>query len=344
MPTLSQTSDFSRKTFIKVSIALGVLLSLFVLWTIGNFVKNSIFPPKPLPATVAFGQLPKLDLSEGVKPPPGISYNVETISGQLPQLISKAKVFGLSVEESSFGQLERTKNMVARIGFTAEPQNLDLHWFKFTDPKDNLRTITINTSSANFEFTSNFTQDIRVISSRPRSINDAKQAAVNFFKNFDFDSVDFPVEKTRTRTLRIDGNNLTETPALVNANLIEVNFERREIAKIPLVTARENSPSVQALVSLNSVVLASLTKQQIEKHNFATYPLKGTAKAFEDLKGGNSVFNKDVFDQTSFPIRDVTLAYMETKISQGFLQPVYVFKSDKGLIAYVSAVDESWTR
>ena len=344
MPTLSQASEFSRKTFFKVAIVAGILLSIFIMWTVGKLIKNSLFPPKPPPATVAFGKLPKLDFSEGIRPPAGITYSLETISGQLPQLATRTKIFILGSEESSFGAAERTKSIVSRIGFTKDPQNVDLHLLKFTDPKDELRTITINTASGIFEFTSNYTQDIKVISSRPRSIDDAKQSAINFLKNFDFDLHEFPPEKIETRTLRIDGNRLTETPALVNANLVEVNFKRLDIDKIPVISPRESSPSAQALVSSNKVVTATLVRQTIEKHNFATYPLKGTAKAFEELKAGYAAFNKNPQDLERFPIRDVALAYLETRNSQGFLMPVYVFKSDKGLVAYVPAIDETWTK
>lgn len=344
MPTLSQASEFFRKTFFKAAIFAGILLSIFLLWTVGKLIKNSLFPPKPPPATVAFGKLPKLDLSEGIRPPAGITYSLETISGQLPQLNLRLKVFALGSEESSFGAVERTKSKVSRIGFTRDPQNVSLHLLKFTDPREDLRTITINTSSGNFDFTSNYTQDIKVISGRPRSIDDAKQSAVNFLKNFDFDLNEFPAEKIETRTLRIDGNRLVETPALVNANLVEVNFKRIDIDKIPVLSPRESSPAAQALVSSNKVVTATLARQAIEKHNFATYPLKGTGRAFEELKAGNAAFNKNPESVERFSIRDVALAYLETRNSQGFLMPVYVFKSDKGLVAYVPAVDDAWTR
>src|SRR3989344_4073751 len=344
MPTLSQASKFSKKTFIKIVIAASILLAIFLIWTVGKSIKNSLIPPKPLPATVAFGKLPKLDLSEGIRPSLNTTYKIETISGQLPQLALRAKVFALAGEESSFGALARTKITVSKIGFNAQEQNLDLHLVKFTDPKQDGRTITINTASGNFEYTSNFTQDTQVISSRPKSVEDAKQAAVSFLNNFDFDLREFPIEKVETRTLRIDGNRLTETPALVNANLVEVNFKRLDIDKIPVISPRESSPSAQALVSSNKVVTATLVRQTIEKHNFATYPLKGTAKAFEELKAGYAAFNKNPQDLERFPIRDVALAYLETRNSQGFLMPVYVFKSDKGLVAYVPAIDETWTK
>ena len=69
--------------------------------------------------------------------------------------------------------------------------------------------------------------------------------------------------------------------------------------------------------------------------------MKGVDKAYQELQEGKGVFNKEI-DTNFFPIRDVSLGYLETEVFQKYLQPVYVFRSDEGLLAFVSAVDESW--
>jgi len=344
MATLSEAAQLSKKGLRWIVIFGVVILGLIILLILGQTIKNIIFPPKPLPPTVAFGKIPKLDLSEGIKPSLGVTYSLETISGQLPNLPTNVKVFVVAGEESSFGALQRTKIMVTKLGFATEPQNIGGNVFKFIDPKKTDRSITINVASENFQLTSNFSQDTQVISTRPKTVEDAIGRAVEFFNNFELKTKEFPKEKVETRFLRIDGNNLTQTPALGSANLVEVNFKRADIDKLPIITPQESSPSAQALVSQNSIVAAQLSKLAIERHKFSTYPLKGTAKAFEDLKAGKGYLNKEPEDRSRIPIRDVTLVYLETKKSQGFLQPVYVFKSDKGLVAYVSAVEEAWTK
>jgi hypothetical protein len=344
MATLSDAADTAKIGFRWIVIFGVVILGLVILLILGQTIKNNIFPPKPLPPTVAFGKIPKLDLSEGIKPPTGITYSLETISGELPKLPVSVKVFVVAGEESSFGALERTKIMVTKVGFTAEPQNLGGNIFKFIDPKKTDRNITVNVASGNFQLVSNYTADTQVISTRPRTIEDAMERAFDFFNNFELKTREFPKEKVETRLLRIDGNNLTQTPALASANLVEINFKRADLDKLPIIPPRESSSSAQALVSQNSIVSAQLAKLAVEPHKFATYPLKGTAKAFEDLKAGKGYLNKEPEDHSQIPIRDVSLAYLENKKSQGFLQPVYVFKSDKGLVAYVSAVDEAWTK
>src|SRR3989304_10594007 len=96
---LTETASFSRKAFIWAIRLVGAIVVLVLLISLGRVLKNTIFPPKPLPATVAFGKLPKLDLTEGIKPQAQITYSIETISGQLPSLPNTAKVFTIASNE-----------------------------------------------------------------------------------------------------------------------------------------------------------------------------------------------------------------------------------------------------
>ena len=341
MTSLTETAFFSRKAFKWLIWGLGALLVLVLLIVLGKTIASTVFPPKPPPATVAFGKLPKLDLSEGYQIKSNTSFTIETISGQLPNLVDKAKVFAIDTDESSFGALERTKIRVSKIGFTGEPQEVAGNTFKFQDPKED-RSITVNIASGNFVLASNYQNDPQVISTRPRSLEAAIDLARNFFNNFDITQDDFPQDKIQTAYFRLDGGNLTKTPALSSANLVEVSFQRNSLDDLGVISPQENNPPVKAQVSERRIVEAELSRLSIRPHKFATYPLKGTNKAFEQLKTGFGAFNK-VPTTSTIPIRDVVLSYLETRKFQNYLQPVYVFKSDNGQIAYVSAVDDSWT-
>src|SRR3989344_4728878 len=108
MTTLAQTAIFSKKAFHWLIIGLLVVVFLIIALIIGKMIQKSYFPPK-FAATVAFGKIPKLDLSDGIKPPSGTTYTIETITGDLPSLDETAKVFAAREAEASFGDLERTK-------------------------------------------------------------------------------------------------------------------------------------------------------------------------------------------------------------------------------------------
>ena len=341
MANLTEAAFFSKKAFIWTLWFIGAVLILILLVSLGKVTKNAIFPPKPLPATVAFGKLPKLDLTEGIKPQAQITYSIETISGQLPSLPNTAKVFTIASNESSFGALERTKIRVSKLGFTEEPQKISGNIFQFQDPKEEDRIIAIDVTSDNFTLESNYFNSPQILSTRPGSLEAAVDLARDFFSNFDLNLEEFPQDKIQTLTFRVDAGHLTETPALSTANVIQVNFQRADLDGLNIISPQESKPPAKALVSQRKIVEAELAKLAILQNEFATYPLKETTEAFEQLKSGQGAFNKSPTN-LNVPIRNVSLAYIETKNYQNYLQPVYVFKSDEGLVAYVAAVDDVW--
>ena len=105
MATLSQTSEISKKTFIGGLIVVGLIFLSILTFKFGLTLKNMLYPAPPPASTVAFGKIPKLDISEGVNPPEKIDYKVETISGELPKLTHEIKVFKIDFPKPSFGDL-----------------------------------------------------------------------------------------------------------------------------------------------------------------------------------------------------------------------------------------------
>lgn len=344
MATLADTALFSKKFLIVAVLGLITILAVILLIGFGKSIKNSLFPLKPPPATVAFGKIPKLDLSEGIKASGGIQYSLETVSGDLPSLPDKLKVFQNMEEETSFGALDATKQRVQVLGFNNTPQleGGNLVTFFSKGRGGQAKSLRINVSTNNFEYKIDFEKDQALISSRPPTPEVAISMADEFLRNFNLQTAEFPRDKAFTKLYRIEGINLIEVPSLSSSNLIEVVLERADIDKIPVISPNFSAPSVKVLVSENEVVSAEVNKQNINFHKFSSYPLKGARAAFNELVAGNGYFNKNLSDK-KFSIREVGLAYLETKAFQGYLQPVYVFKSDSGLVAFIEAVDKPWT-
>jgi hypothetical protein len=166
--------------------------------------------------------------------------------------------------------------------------------------------------------------------------------ADTFIKAFGLPENDFTKDKTTTTFHKIEAGKLADAASLGGANLIQVNFGRTSIDKLEVYPINYLRPNVWLLVSRDNVVLGNKNITNFARHKFSTYPLKGVQKAFEELKAGRGAFNKK-FDGNNFTVRDVDLAYLETEKPQGFLQPVYAFKSDDNLLAFVPAVDSAWT-
>ncbi|GEM_PF-2926283 len=342
MSSLTEAASFSRKAFKWVLVSIGVLLFLVVLFLVGKAIWKAVFPPSPTPPTIAFDKLPVFDLSEGIKNT-GIEFRIETITGDLPVLSSRAKVFRISEGDTTFGRIEKIKTLAAGLGFGKNPRVVGDNLYEFVDSRDEGRVFSIDIMDLNFNLESQFYNDTSVIGRSPGSEKDAIENTYNLFKQYNFDPKNFPENKATTRTLRIDGNKLVEVPSLSGASLIEVSFSRSEIDKLEVITPRQNLATAQALVAASKIVSAKLGKQDIELNKFATYPLKGTQAAFNDLKAGKGAFNKEI-GEGAFPIREVTIGYIEGVKHQDYLQPVYLFKSDSGLIAYVNAVSDSFIK
>ena len=77
----------------------------------------------------------------------------------------------------------------------------------------------------------------------------------------------------------------------------------------------------------------------VDKAKFATYPLKSSSQAFEELKNSQAYIasiGQNLGGLVS--IRKVYLAYYDAGFPVDFYQPIIVFEGDKNFMAYVPAV------
>ena len=93
MIDLTTSAGFFRRASVWIVLSILAFVILLVVYLNRQAIGSTFFPPKPLPATVAFGILPKFNLEQGFKPPAGVSYELQTVTGELPALPSTAKVF-----------------------------------------------------------------------------------------------------------------------------------------------------------------------------------------------------------------------------------------------------------
>jgi len=345
MATLTDASIVFKKVSKILVILLSFSLALIIFLVFGKSIRDQIFPPVAPPATVAFGKLPEMDLLSGFRPQ-AISYSIDTVSGELPALQPMAKVFAVEQPKVQFGDLERAKKNAQRVGFTIEPEQITPTKVKFTDPKNKQRTLTIETSTGNLVLESNWASDFKIITGRIRDDHVGSNEAREFFLGFGISREEFPDQNLQTIKYRVDAGKLTEVPTISQANLIKVIFKRADLDKLPILPEKEDDATIWALVSNNEVVAASLVNTKILRFKFATYPLKGVTKAFEDLKAQKAVFNNQDFSKNytgKLAIKDISLGYIESKITAPYIQPVYLFKGND-FVAYVPAVSDAWVK
>lgn len=335
MITLTNFANFWRRASIFTVLGIGAILILFILFLFGKSIKNALFPPPPLPATVAFGKLPRTDFSDGIKVGSKLNYKIETISGDFPKLPTSAKVFAIAPSNPSFGKLEDAKRKALALGFSAEAQIIP-EGFRFVDAKDSLRVFTVNSSSGNFLYKTSLRAVLR-----PKSTDEAIRAARNFFNNFNVSDKEFPDNKIETEDLKFSASDLVPAPSLANADLVRVDFWRADLDKLPILPTALGKSRVVAQVGEKGVVGAKMNVYNLERFRFATYPLKGVAKAYAELQNGQGVFNTNP-DLDTFEITSINLGYVESDKTSQYLTPVYIFNGRGNLKAFVSAVDDSW--
>lgn len=342
MIDLTTSAAFFKRSF--VWIILGLLAFTFAIFIYVNRINigRAILPQKPPPATVAFGILPKFDLSPGFKLPANVTYELQTVSGDLPVSPTSAKIFSISKSSPSFLKPQMFTEIARRLGFS-DPGQVVSGVMTFIDPEDRTRTLVIDTTTGETELTSTYLNNIDILISRPESVEDAKKTAQNFFDILNLNFANYPVSKIETEYLRVDGGNLIEANSLSASNLIGVNFPMADLDGLPIKNAREGDRFVYALVWNDIVVYARLQNLMVEKNSFATYPLKGVQKAFEDLKAGKGALNQP-FNGQSLVVKSVELGYLQTGNEENYLIPVYMFNVSDGLFAYAPAVDENWTQ
>src|SRR3990167_1157367 len=182
MATLSQTSEISKKTFVGGLIVVGLIFLSILTFRFGMTLKNMVFPAPPPASTVAFGKIPKLDISEGVKPPEKIDYKVETISGELPKLAHELKVFKIDFPKPSFGDLERTKAKVAGADYRREPESITERTATFRNSGKPDYVLTINITLGNFVMGSNYLNKQEFARTIPSSVDRATEIAWGFLQ------------------------------------------------------------------------------------------------------------------------------------------------------------------
>lgn len=344
MATLTETAYFVKRFL----AGFFFLISLFVVGkTVLNYYKAYQLahrPPTPPPYTLAFGRLPKVKL-----PPDNrktTRYTIGTLDGKIPSFPPIGTVYFIPPHPGfTFFTKERAYNFAKKFGFQGEPTIVSSEEYQWTDPELPGRIFTLNIFTNNFVLEYNFATDSAVLKSRPPQKREAETFASRFLVNKNIMPKDLEKGDIRSKYLFFDGKNFKRTTLYSEANLVRVDLFRQNINKMPVVTEKYNQGLVSFLISgaekKKKILQLEYTFWPVDLENSGTYPLKTGEEAFSELKagGGTVVLGEE---QEEAVIRNIYLAYLDTKAHQSFLQPIFVFEGDKNFVAYVPAIKEEW--
>ena len=136
--------------------------------------------------------------------------------------------------------------------------------------------------------------------------------------------------------------------SLSEADFVRVDLFRKNLDDLKVLPPNPNQSSVSWIFSGaretgKRIVEVDYAHQPVSEENYATYPFKSSATAWQELANGQGfVASLGENPQDKVTIRKVYLAYFDSDEIQDFLQPIFVFEGDKGFVGYIQAVDPKW--
>ncbi|MCL5003719.1 MAG: hypothetical protein M1352_00435 [Patescibacteria group bacterium] len=373
MPTqLAKTAKATRVVFFG-----SIFLIIFYLIFAQAFgliigVIKSLLPIRDVPATVGFGKLPKINLRSfklSGNPP---AYELDTITGDLPQMPKKIEVYPVVEPKASYLSLDKAKDVAKRLGFSTDPQSISSSTYYW---EQDYQTLKMNIFTQNFTLESDLTKLVIPIGQLPDAAAVAGQAE-QLLSGKGLLMYGYENGNQTATMAQIDNGQIIRAQGSANASLARIDFFRTlndpadKSGKTypPLLPPNPKEGNIQMLVYAprKNVDLLNLNYNnwEIDKNSPQTYPLRPITAAWQDVTSGQAAIAY-VQDKaaTSFDypsevelakvfIRKVYLAYFDDINLQSYLQPIYVFDGDAtdslgkpyDFTAYALAIDPAWTQ
>ncbi|MBP9716926.1 MAG: hypothetical protein KBD51_03200 [Candidatus Levybacteria bacterium] len=326
------------------AIVIGILIGIFVLIKVFFIIKEIISPTPPPPPTVSFGKLPPIFFPESINKK--FTYSVDTLSGELPSLPDRTKVYEMEKPGPDLLAVQRANEKVSSLGFNNKPEQLSDIQYRWTSPGPPAKSLVLNVNMASFTLYSPFLSDPTVLSGATLgNQEDALSTAKTFLNALGLYPEDIDDEKTEVELFSINNEVLGPAESLSRAKLISVSYFQTDKDEVKMVyPGGTNSP-------MNLVIGAGEREPQVVNARFfyqrsteesGTYPIKTAEEAFEELKNGKGRVVNQTGDNLEIVIKNVYLGLYSEGKQQEYLMPVIVFEGNNNFMAYVSAVKDEW--
>ncbi len=346
MASLTQTAITTRKIVRYGIYAITFLIVARVVLGIAIPVIQKLFPAPPPPPTIQFGKLPPLPFPSKKDVPSTISYTIQTPENGLPNFPTQANVYFMPQPKPDLLALDNAKKKASNIGFASAPNQVSQTIYGFTN-QTNLSTVEINIITGTFSLGFNLNADPSPLDFEPPT----PEAAAAKAKNFLSQAQSLPDDLTGPVTqeyLKVQNKQLIGAISLSEASLTKINLFRKDYNKLPSVTPNPGQANVWFILSGSQdqgkqIIGAQYYYYPVDETQYATYPIKTSEAALNDLKAGKGyIANIGDNKEGKIIIRRVFLAYYDAGVAAQFYQPVIVFEGDNGFSAYVPAVTSTY--
>ena len=350
MSSLTETAYYTRRTINWTILAVIGYILLRIFWSLFVTAYLTIFPPKAPPPNHAFGTLPQLLFPVSAASPSAQPvYQLQTIEGSVPTASASANVYFMPKKGSNLLALSTAQNFAKRLNFATtpipEPSNKNI--YRFDDTGLSLRHLWYDIVSSNFVIQYQFQQDPGIfLNSKVPSESEAKSEAKNMLQTYGLYPQDFVGGDVRVRYYKVSENKLVPVSSQSQADAVRVDFYRPNIANSKVVNGTLGDGPISIVFSGSSnskkrILSFTYTYWPVDYQTTATYALKTSMQAWEELQSGNAYVLQ--YPRTPLiTIRNIYLAYYDSISPQTYIQPVFVFEGDDGFIAYVPAVSPEY--
>ncbi len=328
--TLSQTAIIAKQV-ITVSI---ITLIVVILSLIGYRIWYSYYlahlPPQEEKPDLKFGLLPTLDFPKASVSSSNYSYSIDTTTGNLPKVgVDKGfnkliKVYFVTKTFASLLSSEKSQKLAEKFGITAKANILTDTKYQFEQEN---KSLSVDLDSGNFAFKQEATP------AGQENLDDDKKL-ISDFKDI----------LTNLGVLKEDLNK-GRTKVMLLKNTAQISIWPASIEGKDIFTPQFDSSLINATIfksadDIKNYLSLNYTYYPIELSTFATYPIKTSEQAFEDLKTGKGIVIIES-NKPSVSITSVSLGYFLTEKYSPYLQPIFVFQGPH-FVSYVSAISPEY--
>lgn len=348
MANLTETAYYARRAINWSILAVIGYIFLRISWAIFLIVWFILFPPQAPPPNHAFSTLPPVKFPQAATPSGQLTFQLETIQGGLPETSPSATVYFMPKPPPNLLGLNKAQEFASAMQFDPAPIQESRNIYRFNDPRDPLRRLRYDIVSRNFIIRYAFEQDASAFLSKNLPLDNAAiEESIALLQSYDLYPDDFKKGGTIVTYLRLLNNRLIPTTSLSQADALQIGFLRKHIGDTPVITPNPDEASISfiysgATQSQKRIIQFAYTYWPVDYQITATYALKTSATAWEELTGGGGYIARYPINTQTAVVRNIYLAYYDSFEPQTYLQPVFVFEGDYGFMAIVPAISPEW--
>lgn len=339
--TLTQTAIIVQRGIIIFVAALILGIAGFTSYKIWyNSYLRSLPQIEEKPDT-KFGILPAIQFPTSNVSSANFLYSLDTETGNLPKIgIDKGfdknvKVYFVIQTSASLLSPEKTQALAEKFEISSQPEIISDTKYKFTSED---KALLVDLDTGNFLYTNEATK----AENTPLAED---ELLVSGFKKI-LSSIgilneDLSNGVSKINLLKVSGSDFISTREKTEARAAQISLWPQALENKAIYTASFDNSLVNAVVlesaqELKNYASLDFTYYPIDNTTYATYPLKSTDDAFEELKNGKGIVVVEP-DKPQVSITSVSLGYYLGKNYSPYLQPIFVFEGPQ-FAAYVPAV------